>query len=1114
MPPDAKSDGTLFGRVIDWYQSQVIENQESVGISTRRVILFGTIPTTNPDTTLSMILPSTYFDTPPIPIAASTIPPSPDITPASSDYSPASDTKSDPSENPSPDYIPPLPATLPFLSSTDDSSDSDIPYTPPSPTHGTPFTETTLSTQRSPTASVHMMTARKRVGSLHTHRLVVRYSVDYSSSDHFSLDNSSRDSSSSSLSETYLDSSANALFDSASSRASSNHSLPAPSSGMRPSHHLCSLVLSIPYSSAAISARPSHDYPFASPSRKRSRFHTASVMSSSPILGALSYARADHLPSPKRIRSSEIAMDLEVSSEDGFEPYVPRGTDLEIDVDVVRSDGIEIDPEIRAEIDECIAYVDALRDRGIDARVVVERIEEIERVNMRLRDMMDVVSQRVTRSQRRELRVQRETIPNTRSGATMTREEVNKQIDRQLAGELGSRNAVRNLEPLMGNEGNGIGGNGNGGIRGNGNGGNGNGGNRNRGNGNGNGNGGGNGYNFGGFMPAREYTYQDFLKCQPLNFNGIVGLIRWFEKMETVFYISNCPKKYQNVARAYMAGNNEKKGYVGSLPYCNKCKMHNAGPCTVRCGNCKRVSHMTRDCKVTITPTTQRAPVRNQFRLETRMGIRLETRLEAMKLQRRLTPLEEDDSNVSMGTFLLNDCYASILFNLGADRSFVSYAFGVLLDVAPSTLGTSYVLTKYHALIVCDEKVVRILYGDEVLIIRGDDCDSRTRAPYRLAPVEMQELSTQLQKLSDRGLIIPSSSPWGASVLFIKKKDGYFQMYIDYRELNTLTVKNRYPPLRIDDLFDQFQGSRVYSKIDLRSGYHQLRVHEEDIPKTSFRARYGHYKFQVMPFGLTNVLAVFIDLMNQVCKPYLDRFMIVFIDDILIYSKSIKEHEGHLKLILQILKKEELYAKFSKCKFWLSKILALPEGSENFVVYCDASHKGLSAVFMQKEKVIAYKPRQLKVHEKNYTIHDLELEGVENETTTMVRVVERLRLWILCFGDVRALIMHESHKSKYSINSRSDKMYQDLKKLYWWPNMKAEIATYVSKCLTCAKVKVKYQKPSGLLVQPKISRWKWENITMDFVTKLPKMATGQDTIWVIVDRLTKSAYFLPMREDD
>ncbi|GJR89163.1 putative reverse transcriptase domain-containing protein [Tanacetum coccineum] len=193
------------------------------------------------------------------------------------------------------------------------------------------------------------------------------------------------------------------------------------------------------------------------------------------------------------------------------------------------------------------------------------------------------------------------------------------------------------------------------------------------------------------------------------------------------------------------------------------------------------------------------------------------------------------------------------------------------------------------------------------------------RAPYRLAPSEMKELSEQLKELSDKGFIRPSSSPWGAPVLFVKKKDGSFRMCIDYRELNKLTVKNRYPLPRIDDLFDQLQGSSVYSKIDLRSGYHQLRVREEDISKTAFRTRYGHYEFQVMPFGLTNAPAVFMDLMNRVCKPYLDKFVIVFIDDILIYSKNKQEHEEHLKQILELLKKEELYAKFSKCEFWIPK---------------------------------------------------------------------------------------------------------------------------------------------------------------------------------------------------
>nr|GEX12127.1 hypothetical protein [Tanacetum cinerariifolium] len=488
--------------------------EESVGTSTGRVILFGTIPTTIPDTTLSMTPHATHINATPISIVSSTIPPSldytptsPDYTPASPDYSPASDTKTDPLEDLSSDHIQPLPATSPFLSSTDDSLGNDIPDTPPSPTHGTPLTKTTLFTHRSPATSglfrcrvmvlapwqpiphgrsyryhlnrlVHMMTARKRVGPSPTHRLAMRHSVNYSSLDHFSSDHSLRDtsssSSSSSSSETSSDPSSDDLSDS-----SSDHSLPAPSSGMRSSHHLCSLVLSIPRSSTAIIDRPSYDSSSTSPSRKRSRSFAASVPLPSPIHGALSYTRAELLPSPKRIRSSEFDTKLEVSSEDSFEPYVPRVTDLEMNVDMKRSDGIEIDPEIQAEIDEseiktgargpvevrvdrvthsviadnipkpaqvegAIEAIEGIqRDQG--HRIVaigqqstdmLERIKELEQVYMRLRDIMHVAIQRVTQSQRRG------TMPNTRSRVTMTRKAVNKQSDYRLAGALGARDAA------------------------------------------------------------------------------------------------------------------------------------------------------------------------------------------------------------------------------------------------------------------------------------------------------------------------------------------------------------------------------------------------------------------------------------------------------------------------------------------------------------------------------------------------------------------------------------------------------------------------------------------------------------------------------------------------
>ena len=201
----------------------------------------------------------------------------------------------------------------------------------------------------------------------------------------------------------------------------------------------------------------------------------------------------------------------------------------------------------------------------------------------------------------------------------------------------------------------------------------------------------------------------------------------------------------------------------------------------------------------------------------------------------------------------------------------------------------------------------------------------------------MQELSSQLQELLDKGFIRPSFSPWGAPILFVKKKDGSFRMCIDYRELNKLTIKNRYPLPRIDDLFDQLQGSSYYSKIDLRSGYHQLRVQEDDIPKTAFRTHYGHYEFLVMSFGLTNAPAVFMDLMNRVCKPYLDKFVIVFIDDILIYSRTKEEHGQHLQIILELLRKEKLYAKFSKCEFWIREVQFLGHVVSNEGIHVDPS---------------------------------------------------------------------------------------------------------------------------------------------------------------------------------
>ena len=184
-----------------------------------------------------------------------------------------------------------------------------------------------------------------------------------------------------------------------------------------------------------------------------------------------------------------------------------------------------------------------------------------------------------------------------------------------------------------------------------------------------------------------------------------------------------------------------------------------------------------------------------------------------------------------------------------------------------------------------------------------------------MAPVELQELRVQVHELLDKGFLRPSTSPWGAPVLFAKKKGKTLRLCIDYRQLNRVMIKNRYPLPMIDDLFDQLRGALVYSKIDLRTGYHQLRVRETDIPKTAFRTRYGNFEFTVMPFGLTNAPAVFTNLMHRVFQPYLNQFVVVFVDDILIYSQSEWEHEYHLRIVLQLLRDHQLYAKFSKCKF-------------------------------------------------------------------------------------------------------------------------------------------------------------------------------------------------------
>nr|GEU77158.1 hypothetical protein [Tanacetum cinerariifolium] len=490
----------------------------------------------------------------------------------------------------------------------------------------------------------------------------------------------------------------------------------------------------------------------------------------------------------------------------------------------------------------------------------------------------------------------------------------------------------------------------------------------------------------------------------------------------------------QNVARAYMAGNNDKKFYGGTLPYYNRCKLHHEGQCTVKCHNCKRIGHMVRDFRSAMAVTTQETPGPNQ-RVVTCFECRAQGhyRKDCPKVKNQNRGNKErvpdargkayvlvgGDANPSPNTvtcaFLLNDHHAYMLFDSGADRSFVSNTFSTLLNVTPSTLDVSYAveladgrtsktntvlrgctlgllghpfnidllpidlgsfdviigmdwLIKNHAVIVCDEKIVPIPYGNKILVVQGDKCDKENKDKSKEKRLEDVSIVQNFPEVFPEDL--PRLPPM-RQVEFqidlvpgVALKTGSLRMYIDYRELNKLTVKNRYPLLRVDDLFHQLQGSSVYSKIDLRFGYHQLRVRDEDIPKTAFRTRYGHYEFQVMPFGLTNTPAVFMNLMNR--------------------------------------------------KLCSASILALPEGSENFMVYCDASHKGLGAILMKREKVIAYASRQLKIHEKNYMTHDLELGAVKELNM-------RQRRWLELLSDYDCKIRYHPGKGNVVADALSRK---------------------------------------------------------------------------------------------
>ncbi|KAJ0610183.1 putative nucleotidyltransferase, Ribonuclease H [Helianthus annuus] len=512
-------------------------------------------------------------------------------------------------------------------------------------------------------------------------------------------------------------------------------------------------------------------------------------------------------------------------------------------------------------------------------------------------------------------------------------------------------------------------------------------------------------------------------------------------------------KKHRGNGEGKRGSEAKRDGQTGERPNCKICKKPHSGKCrfasnsqsqskTPSCGLCKSKDHKTVECKkikdATCYGCNEKGHIKSNCPKYAKKAE--ETKKSNARVFRMDAKEAVQNDNVLTGTFLVNNIFARVLFDSGADKSFVDQKFCQLLNMPIKTLDAKYEveladgtietvstvlegcemsirnhsfplsllpfklagfdivlgmdwLSHNQAQIICGKRqIVLKTQSGESLTIRGDTqyglpedvsmlkasrCLNRgcviymaqviieepkpkiedlpviaeypevfpeelpglppdrqvefridiipgaapiARAPYRLAPTEMKELRTQLDELLAKGFIRPSSSPWGAPVLFVKKKDGSMRLCIDYRELNKVTIKNRYPLPRIDDLFDQLQGASYFSKIDLRSGYHQLRVRDEDVHKTAFRTRYGHYEFLVMPFGLTNAPAAFMDLMNRVCKPYLDKFVIVFIDDILIYSKNQADHEKHLRCILELLQREKLYAKFSKCEFWLREV--------------------------------------------------------------------------------------------------------------------------------------------------------------------------------------------------
>ncbi|GJZ77772.1 putative reverse transcriptase domain-containing protein [Tanacetum coccineum] len=548
-----------------------------------------------------------------------------------------------------------------------------------------------------------------------------------------------------------------------------------------------------------------------------------------------------------------------------------------------------------------------------------------------------------------------------------------------------------------------------------------------------------------------------------------------------------------NSLRLHMSlSQEEKNGYEGTLPFCNKSQGHYRK-------DYPKVKNYNRGNKARVPDARGKAYVLGGGDAN-------------------------PSSNTVTGTFLLNDHHAYMLFDSGADRSFVSNTFSALLDIIPSALDVSYAieladertsetntvlrdctlgllghpfnidlmpidlgsfdviigidwLAKNHAVIVCDEKIVRIPYGNEILIVHEDKSDKENKSTLSIISCN------KAQKYMEKGcqMFLAQITVKGNKDESKEKQLEDVPTVQDFPEVFPEDLP-RLPPIRqVEFQIDLVPGVAPVARAPYRLAPSEMEELSTQLQELSDK---GFIRPSSAPWGAPVL-------------PYLDKFVIVFIDDILTYSKTKEEHDAHLRLILELLKKEELYAKFSKCDFWLSNVQFLEHMIDSEGIHVLLGEKEETAYQTLKQKLCSASILALPEGSENFIIEARKEENYETEDLCgMIKTLEpradetlclKNRSWIPCF---------------------------DLKKLYWWPNIKAEIAMYVSKYMTCAKVKAEYQKPSSLLVQPIILVWKWENITMDFVTKLPKTKSGQDTIWVIVDRLTKTAYFLPMKETD